>query len=77
VSGTEPAGSSHDGHLPSYSVPAGSIDVVWDALRITVHCVGKTFVRQTSGSDGKFISHDDDPVIVTLTDEKRSMLEAD
>jgi hypothetical protein len=60
-----------------YSVPAASIDVVWDALRITAHCLEKTFVRQTGGSDGRFIGHDDDQVIVTLIDEKRTMLEAD
>jgi hypothetical protein len=60
-----------------YGVPAASIDVVWDALRITVHCVGKTFVRQTNSSDARFMSDDDDPVIVTLTGEERSMLEAD
>jgi hypothetical protein len=48
-----------------YSVPADSVDVVWNATCITVYCAGETFVRQTESADGSFVSENEDPVIVT------------
>jgi hypothetical protein len=58
-----------------YGVPARSVDVVWEASRITVHCAGNTFVRQTASNDESFVSEDEDPVAVTLTYEELSNLE--
>ena len=59
-----------------YSIPVASVDVVGDASRITVHCAGKTFVRQTQSNDESYISEDED-VAVTLTGEEISNLDAD
>jgi hypothetical protein len=54
-----------------YSVPAESVDVVWDREGITVQCEGMIFTHQIGDDDHKFVSEDDDPVIVTLTDDER------
>ena len=58
-----------------YSVPADSVDVVWDGESVTVRCAGKTFTHQTGGGDNKFLSEDEDPVTITLTDDERYQLE--
>jgi hypothetical protein len=62
-----------------YSVPADAIDVAWtgDGESITVRCAGKTFTRQTDSAFDEFISDDDDPVTVTLTDDERDQLASD
>jgi hypothetical protein len=58
-----------------YSVPAETVDVLWDREGITVRCAGKTFTHQTGGEENKFISQDEDPVTVTLSDDERYGLE--
>ena len=54
-----------------YSIPADSVDVVWDGQSIAVRCADKTFTHQTSGADNEFVSEDEDPVTITLTDDER------
>jgi hypothetical protein len=51
---------------------------VSDATRITVHCAGKIFIRQANSGHERFLSEDDDPVLITLTaDECRSWMQTD
>ena len=42
---------------------------------ITVHCAGRTFTRKTASEDNEFVSEDEDPVTVTLTDDECYHLE--
>jgi hypothetical protein len=57
-----------------YSVPDEAIDVVCAREAITVHCAGTIFTRRTGGEDADFVSEDEDPVTVTLTDDERRHL---
>jgi hypothetical protein len=58
-----------------YSVPAEAVDVVWDSEGITVQWAGMIFTHQTGDDENQFVSEDDDPVTVTLTDDERYHLE--
>jgi hypothetical protein len=58
-----------------YSVPAEAVHVAWTSEAITVHCAGRTFTRQTASEDTEFVSEDEDPVTVTLSDDERHHLE--
>jgi hypothetical protein len=53
-----------------YSVPVATIDIVVDREGITVQCAGKTFTQQTASEDKRFVSDDEDPVTVTLTNDE-------
>ena len=58
-----------------YSVPAESVDVVWNSEGVTVQCAGMIFTHQTGDDDHEFVSEGEDPVTVTLTDDERCHLE--
>ena len=63
-----------------YGVPPSTIDVAWSNKgdTIIVKCAGKTFIRlilSDSNDDDQFLSINEDPVVVTLTDEERQQLE--
>jgi hypothetical protein len=60
-----------------YSVSPDEVQVTWasEGERITVRCAGKTFSRQTNSAFDEFVSDDEDPVTVTLTDDERNRLE--
>jgi hypothetical protein len=58
-----------------YSVPAEAVHVAWTSEAITVHCAGRTFTRPTASEDTEFVSEDEDPVTVTLSDDERHHLE--
>jgi hypothetical protein len=64
-----------------YGVPPSTIDVAWSNKgdTIIVKCAGKTFIRlilSDSNDDApQFLSINEDPVVVTLTDEERQQLE--
>jgi hypothetical protein len=53
-----------------YSVPAEAVHVAWTSEAIMVKCAGKTFTRLTAREDAEFVSEDEDPVTVTLTDDE-------
>jgi hypothetical protein len=59
-----------------YSVSPDAVDVTWanDGESITVRCAGKTFSHRTGSAFNEFVSDDDDPVTVTLTDDERNQL---
>jgi hypothetical protein len=58
-----------------YSVPAEAVHVAWASEAIMVQCAGRTFTRQTASEDAEFVSEDEDPVTVTLTDDECHHLE--
>jgi hypothetical protein len=64
-----------------YGVAPDTVDVTWtsDGEAIIVECAGKTFTHQILGQDNdnspQFVSDDEDPVIVNLTDDERHQLE--
>jgi hypothetical protein len=58
-----------------YSVPAEAVHVAWTSEAITVHCAGRTFTRKNASEDNEFVSEDEDPVTVTLTDDECYHLE--
>ena len=58
-----------------YGVPAEAVDVVRGREGITVQCAGMIFTHQTGDDENQFVSEDDDPVTVTLTDDERYQLE--
>ena len=64
-----------------YSVPPSTVDVAWsnEGDTIVVICAGKTFIHlifSNSNDDApQFLSINEDPVVVTLTDEERQQLE--
>jgi hypothetical protein len=64
-----------------YGVPPSTIDVTWsnEGDTIIVKCAGKTFIHlilSDSNDDApQFLSINEDPVVVTLTDEERQQLE--
>ena len=58
-----------------YSVPAETVDVVWDREGVTVRCAGMVFTHQTGADDNEFVSEGEDPVTVTLTEDERRHLE--
>jgi hypothetical protein len=77
-------GNESNWHLPKaiqrtfaklYSVPADSVDVMWDREGITVRCAGLILTHQTGNDDNEFVSEGEDPVTVTLTDDDRYHLE--
>ena len=64
-----------------YSVPPSTVDVAWsnEGDTIVVKCAGKTFIHlilSDSNDDApRFLSINEDPVVVTLTDEERQQLD--
>ena len=63
-----------------YSVPPSTVDVAWsnEGDTIVVKCAGKTFIHLISVSNDaapQFLSINEDPVVVTLTDEERQQLD--
>jgi hypothetical protein len=58
-----------------YSVPAETVDVVWDSEGITVQCAGLIFTHQIGDDDNEFVCEGEDPVTVTLTEDERYHLE--
>ena len=64
-----------------YSVPPSVVDVAWsnEGDTIVVKCAGKTFIHlilSDSNDDApQFLSINEDPVVVTLTDEERQQLD--
>jgi hypothetical protein len=64
-----------------YSVPASTVDVAWsnEGDAIVVKCAGKTFIHlilsDSNDAAPQFLSIDEDPVVVTLTDEELQQLE--
>ena len=64
-----------------YGVPPSTIDVAWSNKgdTIIVKCAGKTFIRlilsDFNDDAPQFLSINEDPVVVTLTDEERQQLE--
>ena len=64
-----------------YSVPPSMVEVAWsnEGDTIVVKCAGKTFIHlilSDSNDDApQFLSINEDPVVVTLTDEERQQLE--
>jgi hypothetical protein len=58
-----------------YSVPAESVDVVWNSIGVTVQCAAMIFTRQTGDDDHEFVSKGEDPVTATLTGDERYHLE--
>jgi hypothetical protein len=64
-----------------YSVPRHEIDVSWDkdGDNITVRCADKTFTHEAIQDDDdgalEFISTNEDPVTVRLTNDERLRLE--
>ena len=64
-----------------YSVARHEVDVSWnkDGDNITVRCADKTFTRETIHDDDdgalEFVSTDEDPVTVRLTNDERLRLE--
>jgi hypothetical protein len=47
-----------------YSVPAESVDVVWNSEGVTVQCAGMIFTHQTGDDDHEFVSEGGDRVEV-------------
>jgi hypothetical protein len=60
-----------------YGVSPDAVDVTWasEGESITVRCAGKTFSHQTNSAFNEFVSDDEDPVTVTLTDDERNRIE--
>ena len=63
-----------------YSVPPSTVDVAWsnEGETIVVKCAGKTFIHlilSDSNDAPQFLSINEDPVVVTLTDEERQQIE--
>jgi hypothetical protein len=64
-----------------YGVAPDRVDVTWtnEGETIIVQCAGKTFTHQILSHDAdnspEFVSNDEDPVSVTLTDDERNLLE--
>jgi hypothetical protein len=57
-----------------YGVPTAAVDVAWTSEAITVYCAGTIFTRRTDSND-EFVSANEDPVTITLTDDERDPLE--
>jgi hypothetical protein len=57
-----------------YGVPTDSVHVVRSDESTTVQFAGKTFIRQAGSEDRGFVSEDEDPVTITLSDEERRYL---
>ena len=55
-----------------YNVPVDAVHVYRNAERTTERCAGKTFTSHTDSEDERFVSEDDDPVTITLSDERPS-----
>ena len=83
-------GNEHDRHLPPshqayvlqlYGVPPSAVDIAWsnEGDTIVVKCAGKMFIHLILGDSNddapQFLSINEDPVVVTLTDEERQQLE--
>lgn len=64
-----------------YGVSPDTVDVTWtsDGESIIARCAGKTFIHLIlSGPDDnapQFLSPDEDPIVVTLTNDERQKLE--
>ena len=55
------------------------LTVTWTSAKTVVQCAGKTFIHlilsDPDDDAPEFLSADEDPVIVNLTDEERHQLE--
>jgi hypothetical protein len=60
-----------------YGVSPKSVAVAWadDGESITVRCAGKTFRNQTGSVANDFVSEDEDPVTVALTENERRQIQ--
>jgi hypothetical protein len=64
-----------------YSVPPATVDITWnnEGETIVVKCAGKTFIHlilsDPDDDAPQFLSINEDPVIVTLTEDERQQLE--